>query len=95
MTIPCEPEETRAVAVAGMVLGYALAGVLKLASVLDPEAIGNTFEAALSSVETAFSPDDRSAALARQLLDLMGEQLAVHVAPAAPVGAPSTAIEER
>jgi hypothetical protein len=81
MTVSYDPEETRAIAVAGMVLGYALVGMLKRATVLDPEAINDTFEAALSSVETALSADDRSAALTRQLLDLMGGQLAAHVEP--------------
>jgi hypothetical protein len=81
MTIPCDPEETRAIAVAGMVLAYALVGMLKRVSVLDGEAIDNTLEAALSGVENALSPDDRSAALVRQLLDLMGRRLAAHVEP--------------
>ena len=81
MTVSCDPEETRAIAVAGMVLGYALVGMLKRASVIAPEAINDTFEAALSGVETALSADDGSAALARQLLDLMGGQLAAHVQP--------------
>src|SRR5262249_43068877 len=76
-----DPEETRAIAIAGMSFGYALAGMLKRMGVLGPDAMENAFEAAFSSVENAFSPHARSAALARQLLDLMGEQLASHVKP--------------
>jgi len=68
-------------AIAGMVLGYAVVGMLKQVSVLDRDAIDNTFEAALASVENSLSPDDAAAALARQLLDFMGGQLASHVPP--------------
>lgn len=81
MTIPCDPVETRAIATAGMLLAYSLVGMLKKTGVLDAEAVEDTFEAALSSLENALAPDDRAAALARQLLDLMGAQLAAHVAP--------------
>jgi hypothetical protein len=84
------PGETRAISIAGMSLAYALAGVLKRMGALGPEAVENAFEAALSSVETAFPADDGSAALARQLLDLMGGQLAAHVKP---LGSPSEAGE--
>jgi hypothetical protein len=78
-----DPGETRAISIAGMSLAYALAGVLKRMGALAPEAVENAFEAALSSVETAFPADDHSAALARQLLDLMGGQLAAQVRPVA------------
>lgn len=81
MAYACDPEETRAIAIAGMSFGYALAGMLKRMGVLDPVATEHTFEASLSGLENSFSPDDRSAALARQLLDLMGGQLAAHVKP--------------
>ena len=81
MTIIHDPEETRAIAIAGMSLSYALAGMLKRIGVLDTSAIEDTFETALSSLENTFSPDDRPATLARKLLDLMGEQLAGHVKP--------------
>jgi len=84
MAFTSDPVETRGIAIAGMSLGYALVGILKRTGALDPEAIEDTFEAALSSVENALSPDDRSAALARQLLDLMGERLAMHVKPLNP-----------
>jgi hypothetical protein len=73
--------ETRAIAIATMVLTYALADVLKRTSKLDTEAVESTLEASLTGVENAFSPDDRAAAMARQLLDLMGNQLQTHVAP--------------
>ena len=76
MAVSCDVEQTRAVALVGMSLSYALAGVLKRAGVLDPEATENAFEAALSAVENSFSPDDPSAVLVLQLLDLMGRQLA-------------------
>jgi hypothetical protein len=81
MTISCDPEEARAIAVSGLALCYALLCMLKRAAVLAPEAIDHTFEAALSSVENAFRPEDEAGALARQLLDLMGRQLATHVNP--------------
>jgi hypothetical protein len=80
-TITADAAETRAIAIAGMSYAYALAGMLKRTGVLDPEAIENTFEAALSSVENSLSPDDRSAAIARQLLDLMAAHLAAEVKP--------------
>jgi hypothetical protein len=67
-----EPDETRAIAIAGMSLGLALAAMLKRMDVLDPESIEKAFEAALSALENTFPPEDRSAALARQLVDLMG-----------------------
>jgi hypothetical protein len=76
--------ETRAIAIAGTSFGYALAGALKRVGVLDPEAMEHAFEAALSGVENSFAPDDRAAALARQLLDLMGGHLAAHVTPPGP-----------
>lgn len=82
MTIT-NPGETRAISIAGMSLAYALAGILKRVGALAPEAVENAFEAALASVETAFPADDRSSALARQLLDLMGAQLAAQVRPLA------------
>jgi hypothetical protein len=77
------PGETRAISIAGMSLAYALAGTLKRMGALAPQAVEDAFEAALSSVETAFPADDLSAALARQLLDLMGGQLAAQVRPLA------------
>jgi hypothetical protein len=80
-TITADATETRAIAIAGMSYAYALAGMLKRMGVLDPEAIEDTFEAALSSVENSLSPDDRSAAIARQLLDLMAAHLAAEVKP--------------
>lgn len=83
MANSCDPEETRAIAIAGMSLAYALVGMLKRKGVLDPEAIGHTLEAALLGAENAFSADDRGAALARELLDLMGGLLAAHVKPLA------------
>jgi hypothetical protein len=73
--------ETRAIAIAGMVLAYALVGMLKRTSKLDTEAVESTLEASLMGVENAFSPDDQAAALARQLLDLMGGRLRAHVQP--------------
>jgi hypothetical protein len=76
MTVTCDVDETRAIVLAGISLSYALAGMLKRAGVLDPEAIEDTFEVALSGVENSFAVGDASAALARQLLDLMGGQLA-------------------
>jgi len=79
-----DPGETRAISIAGMSLAYALAGILKRMRALEPDAVDNAFEAALSSVEMSFPANDRSAALARQLLDLMGGQLA-HVSPLGPV----------
>jgi len=82
------PGETRAISIAGMSLAYALAGILKRMGALAPEAVDDAFEAALSSVESAFAADDCSAALARQLLDVMGGQLATHVKP---LGAPGEA----
>ena len=86
MTIT-DPGETRAISIAGMSLAYALAGILKRMGALEPDAVDNALEAALSSVEMSFPANDRSAALARQLLDLMGGQLA-HVSP---IGLPSAA----
>jgi hypothetical protein len=77
------PGETRAISIAGMSLAFALAGTLKRMGALAPQAVEDAFEAALSSVETAFPADDLSAALARQLLDLMGGQLAAQVRPLA------------
>ena len=74
MTVTCDVDETRAIVLAGMSLSYALAGMLKRAGALDPQAIEDTFGVALSGVEKSFSPDDPSAALARELLDLMGAQ---------------------
>jgi hypothetical protein len=81
MAISRNPEEDRAIAVAGISVAYALAGILKRTGVLDPVAVECAFEAALSSVESAYPADDQSAALARQLLDLMGGQMAAHVRP--------------
>lgn len=75
MSVSCNAEETRAIALAGMSFSYALAGVLKRTGVLGPEAMADAFEAALSGVENSFAPDDPSASLARQLLDLMSQQL--------------------
>src|SRR5262249_45239379 len=75
-SVTCSAEETRAIALAGMSLSYALAGILKRVGVLGPEAMEDALGAALSGVENAFSAADPSAALARQLLDLMGERLA-------------------
>jgi hypothetical protein len=76
MPATCDSEETRAIALAGMSLSYALAGMLKRVGALAPEAAEDAFVAALLGVESSFSPNDPSAALARQLLDLMGGQLA-------------------
>ena len=59
-----------------MSLSYALAGMLKRVGVLTPEAAEDAFVAALMGLENSFSPKDPSAATARQLLDLMGGQLA-------------------
>jgi hypothetical protein len=81
MAITVDPHETRAIAIAGMALSYALVGMLKRTSTLDSTAVGDTFEATLLGVENAFSPNDRAAALARQILDLMGGQLAAHLEP--------------
>jgi hypothetical protein len=92
MTAICDPEETRAVALTGMCLSFALAGILKRMGALSPEAVTDALEAALSSVETAFPAADRSAAMARQFLDLMGEQLASHVKP---LSSPPPSVEGR
>jgi len=81
LAVTGDPAETRAIAIAGMSFTYALVGMLKRTGVLDPNAIENAFDAALSGAESAASPDDRAAALARQLLDLMGGELAAHVEP--------------
>ena len=82
--ITADAAETRAIAIAGMSYAYALAGMLKRTGVLDPEAIENTFEVALSSVENSLPPDDRSTAIARQLLDLMAVHMAAQVKPVKP-----------
>jgi hypothetical protein len=76
MPVACDVEETRAIALAGISLSYALAGMLKRVGALAPEAAEDAFLAALMGLEGSFSPDDPSAALARQLLDLMGGRMA-------------------
>jgi hypothetical protein len=81
MVTTCDHEETVGVAIAGISLTYALAGILKRVGLLDPEAIENAFEAALSSVENSFLPSDAAAMGARQLLELMASELAVNVTP--------------
>jgi hypothetical protein len=77
----CDPEETRAIAIAGIALAYAVVGMLNRTGVLCTVTVDRTLEASLIGIENAFSPDDRAALLARQLLDLMGGQLTAHVAP--------------
>ena len=75
MAFTYDVEETRGIALVGMSLSYALAGVLKRTAVLEPAAIEDAFEGALSSARNSSPPDDRSVILARQLLALMAGQL--------------------
>lgn len=81
MVTTCDHEETVGVAIAGISFTYALAGMLKRLGVLDPDAIEDAFEAALSSVENSFSPNDAAAIGARHLLELMASELAANVKP--------------